>query len=97
MITIHDLGVGSSGLGPANTTTPSAAARTGVHRGAAMSMPRWKLAQIPSGGSHGKPVHPNACDPAVVRPRVLLGLSGGAPILHDRSATPGRQRAMPSR
>src|SRR5664279_1314790 len=60
MITIHAFGYGSYGLGPAKSTTPSPAASIGVYIGAAMSMPWWKCAQSPTGGSEGKPVHPNS-------------------------------------
>ena len=58
----HDPGLGyaSYGFGPAKTTLPAPAARIGVYIGAAMSMPLWKWAQLPCGGSHAKPVHPNS-------------------------------------
>ena len=44
MITIQ-AGYASYGFGPAKTTVPAPAARTGVYIGAAMSMPLWKCAQ----------------------------------------------------
>ena len=43
---------------PTNATTPSPAARMGVPEPFAMSMPLWKWAQLPRGGSSRKPVQP---------------------------------------
>jgi hypothetical protein len=57
-MTIHAFGNRSYGLAPAKRTVPFPAALIGVYIGAAMSMPEWKWAHSPLGGSQPKPVQP---------------------------------------
>src|SRR5687768_18563313 len=78
MITIH---AGSYGLRPAHTTRPAPAARIGVYMSLARSIPWWKWAQFPTGGSHENPVQPYSCvtRPAMGHARVPLYCDGMPP------------------
>jgi len=87
-------------LGPAKSTTPSAGRpRIGVYIGAAMSMPWWKCAQSPTGGSEGKPVHPNSwvITPLSGQISVPLNTDGTFPklaLLIEEGLDPGRELAL---
>ena len=86
----HDPGrVGAVGVVPADVRRRARCPTPGpaVPYGATMSMPLWKCAQLPNGGSHAKPVQPNCwvTVPGIGQRSVPLNFDGMWPRLYWRA------------